>query len=311
MTHPTIGIDISKDTLDAFCTKRQIHKQFANTKRGHTTLIRWIEATDVRIVYEPTGPYHRALEAALASAGFALCKVNPRQARRFAEAVGSPAKTDKLDAAMLARMGQALKLKARPVADKTLADLRELITARRALIKDRVATKNQAQTLTIPLLKRQSNQRLAQIDRQIARLDQRIETLINSDPVRAQQAEILLSIPGVAQATAYAILIDLPEIGTLQAKKLTALAGLAPRTRQSGKWTGKAFVWGGRKTVRNALYMPALVACRFNPDLKAKYQAMIKAGKPPKVAITAVMRKIIVLANALIKNNKMWTKNPA
>lgn len=306
MTSHIIGIDISKETLDAHRLPNGANARFPNDTSGHAALVRWISQADARIVYEPTGPYHRALEGALARAGLGLCKVNPRQARRFAQACGTLAKTDKIDAAMLARMGQALNLPTRQAPDPQLTNLRELMRARRGLIRDRVAAKNKAKNLTIALLKQQAKQRLTQIERQLARIDAAIQDIIEQDQDLKQRYGILISIPGIAQAAAFAILIDLPEIGQLDAKKLAALAGLAPRTRQSGKWTGHAFVCGGRKSIRDALYMPALVACRFNPDFKAKYQKLTNAGKPPKVAITAIMRKLIVLANALIRDNRTW-----
>ncbi|MGF1606916.1 MAG: IS110 family transposase [Rhodothalassiaceae bacterium] len=315
MTQTIIGIDVSKDHLDAHRLADGRDARFTNDRAGHRALVRWIAAAPsdeaAKVVYEPTGAYHRAMEGALAKAGLALVKVNPARARRFAQAAGAPAKTDRLDAQMLARMAQALELPVRPVADERLAALRELLRARRGLVRDRVAAKNREHTLTIDLLKRQTAQRLAQIDRHIEQIDAQIRALISQDPALEQRFQILTSIPGIGAQIACAILIDLPEIGQIEPRKLTSLAGLAPRTRQSGKWQGKAFVWGGRKPLRDALYMPALVACRFNPDMKAKYHQLIANGKPPKVAITAIMRKLIVLANALIRNHRKWAPKTA
>jgi transposase len=156
------------------------------------------------------------------------------------------------------------------------------------------------------LLKRQNGERLKQIQRHLGDLDQTILALIKTDPDLAQRLDILTSIPSVSHATACALIIDMPELGALQPSEAASLAGLAPVARQSGTWTGRAFIRGGRANVRQALYMPALVAMRFNPDLKAKYQALKAAGKPPKVAITALMRKLIILANALIKAQRKW-----
>jgi transposase len=235
-----------------------------------------------------------------------IAKVNPRQARRFAEATGNLAKTDALDAAMLTRMGAVLSLEARPVPSAIINDLRDLRTARNALIKDQVAAQTRAKAITLPLLKRQNAARLKQIEAQREAVDAEINALIQGDPDLAQRFAILCSIPGIAEVSAAMLLIEMPELGSLDEKQVAALAGLAPIARQSGNWKGKSFIRGGRQQVRQGLYMPALVAIRFNADLKAKYEQLIKAGKAPKQAITAVMRKLIILANALLKKGRKW-----
>ena len=161
------------------------------------------------------------------------------------------------------------------------------------------------------MLKKQNGQRLEQIERQLAALEAEILAHIEADAELAHRFAILTSIPGLAKITAFALLIEMPELGSLEAGQAAALAGLAPIARQSGRWTGKASIKGGRANVRCALYMPALVATRFDPDMKAKYAQLIKAGKPAKVAITAIMRKILVLANALLKAQRLWTPKTA
>ena len=306
MTNDTIGIDISKDHLDAHRMRDGASRRFSNDKAGHRSFVGWAGRCGARLVYEPTGPYHRTFERALADAGFALVKVNPRQARRFAEATGKLAKTDRLDAAMLARMGALLDLEARPVRSALLSDLKDLSMAREALVKNRTAAKNRAKTLTLAILKRHSAEQLRQIERQIAAIEAEIMALIEADHDLARRFKILVSIPGVAAITAFALIIDMPELGRLENSQAASLAGLAPVARQSGQWTGRAFIRGGRANLRQALYMPALVATRFNPDLKAKYDRLIAAGKPAKKAITAVMRKLIVLANALLRDGRNW-----
>lgn len=306
MTETNIGIDISKDHLDVHRLPGDERRRFDNSKAGHKALIRWIGDTPARVVYEPTGYYHRALERALAAAGMPIAKVNPRQARRFAEATGNLAKTDALDAAMLTRMGAVLSLEARPVPSSIINDLRDLRTARNALIKDQVAAQTRAKAITLPLLKRQNAARLKQIEAQREAVDAEINALIQGEPDLAQRFAILCSIPGIAEVSAAMLLIEMPELGSLDEKQVAALAGLAPIARQSGNWKGKSFIRGGRQQVRQGLYMPALVAIRFNADLKAKYEQLIKAGKAPKQAITAVMRKLIILANALLKKGRKW-----
>ena len=306
MAGTNIGIDISKDHLDVHRLPGDERRRFDNSKAGHKALIRWIGDTPARVVYEPTGYYHRALERALAAAGMPIAKVNPRQARRFAEATGNLAKTDALDAAMLTRMGAVLSLEARPVPSGIINDLRDLRTARNALIKDQVAALTRAKAITLPLLKRHNAARLKQIEAQREAVDAEINALIQGDPDLAQRFAILCSIPGIAEVSAAMLLIEMPELGSLDEKQVAALAGLAPLARQSGNWKGKSFIRGGRQQVRQGLYMPALVAIRFNADLKTKYEQLIKAGKAPKQAITAVMRKLIILANALLKKGRQW-----
>jgi transposase len=311
MTNDTIGVDISKDHLDAYRMSDAKSRRFANDDRGHQAFIAWLGGSGVRIVYEPTGPYHRALERGLADAGCPLVKVNPRQARRFAEANGKLAKTDRLDAAMLARMGALLELQPRPVRSCLLAELKDLHMARAALVKNRTAAKNRAKTLILPILRRHNSEQLRQIERQMAAIETEIMTRIKADPELARRFAILVSIPGVAAMTAFALIIDMPELGTLENGQAAALAGLAPVARQSGQRTGRAFIRGGRADVRQALYMPALVASRFNPGLQSFYKRLKAAGKAPKVAVTALMRKLLILANALLRDNRIWSPLPA
>lgn len=311
MTEHTIGIDISKTHLDAFRQEDQAARQFENTPRGIRALIRWLGQTPVaRIVFEPTGAYHRALETAL-SGTFPLVKVNPLQARRFAEACGTRTKTDAVDARILARMGAAMNLEPdAPVSENQLV-LRDLQMARTALVKERTRLRNRSHVQVNPVLKRQIKARLTLVERQLAELDTEIASHIASNESLERKREILCSIPGLGPIAAALILTFLPEIGTLERKQAGSLAGLAPHSRESGQWKGKSFISGGRKPLRDALYMPALVAMRFNPDLKAKYAILREAGKPAKVAIVALMRKLLETANALVKANRLWTPKPA
>ena len=311
MTEATIGIDISKDHLDAFRLEDRAAQRFENSARGFRALIKWLGRTPVaRIVYEPTGPYHRAFEVAL-SGRFPLVKVNPLQARRFAGATGTRAKTDAVDARMLARMGATLKLEPDAPMSRHLRLLKDLQTARAALVKERTRLRNQSHVQTTPILKRQIKARLTLIARQLAEIDAEIASQIASDEALERKRHILRSIPGLGPVAAPLILTLLPEIGTLTRAQAASLAGLAPHVRQSGQWKGRSFIGGGRKPLRDALYMPALVAMRFNPDLKRKYAALRAAGKPAKVALVALMRKLLETANALVKADRLWTPKPA
>ncbi len=304
----TIGIDVSKGTLDLHRRADGANVQLGNDTPGFKRLLKWIgPSAAALIVFEATGAYHRSLEKFLNLHKLPYVKVNPKQARRFAQAVGKLAKTDRVDAEMLARMGSALDLQAQEQPHESLHDLKELLTARRALIKDQTAAKSRLATATVPLLRRQIKRRLAQIARDIAQLDIGMRKQADKDEAIAERMD-LASIPGVGRLTAITMLVDMPELGTLEAKQVAALAGLAPITQQSGKWQGTARIQGGRPWIRRALYMPALVAVRFNPDLKAKYTQFIDAGKPPKLALTAIMRKLLVMANTLLRDHRMWSE---
>ena len=311
MTDDTIGIDISKATLDIHRLSDGKMMSFSNCPAGFKEFSKFCAQTSVtRVVYEATGAYHSGLERAL-GALLPLVKVNPLQARRFAQAQGVRAKTDAVDAKMLAVMGNAFVLDPDEPATKLQHDLKELRAFRSGLIKDRTRIMSRQKTQTLSIICRQSKARLAQVDKHIAEIDVEVNRLIQSSDTMARSMKILRSIPGIGAVCASTILIEMPEIGRMDRKQVASLTGVAPMTRQSGKWRGKSFIQGGRKVVRNALYMPALVAMRFNPDLKVKYQAMIKTGKPPKVALTALMRKLIELANALIKADRKWEEKRA
>lgn len=264
-----------------------------------------------RVAFEPTGAYHRGFERRLAAAGLPLCKVNPRQARRFAEAIGRHAKTDAVDAAMLARFAALIEPPARPVVSAILDEMKELHVAGRALVKDRTAALNRGQLRRAALLRRQAAERLRQIERQIDAIDTALWAYLAADPVLKARFDILVSIPGVGEATAFTLLIEMPELGAIEPKGAASLAGLAPVARDSGRHRGKRSIRGGRASLRQALYMPALVAVRFNTTMKAKYDAFLAAGKPPKVALTAIMRKLVILANALIRDGRAWTPKRA
>jgi transposase len=305
MTKTSIGVDISKDHLDACRWPDGGTRRVRNDPAGHRALVAWIGAVD-RVVFEPTGAYHAGFERALAAAGLPYAKVNPRQARRFAEATGRMAKTDRADAAMLARLGALLEPPLQTPPDPAISDLHALQLARAALLRDRTAARNRAGQLRLPLLRRLHARAVRALRRDLAAIDAAIAALIAGNEELARKAAILHSIPGLAAVSAAALLAELPELGTLEPGPAASLAGLAPITRQSRQWTGHAHIGGGRAGVRRALYMPALTAARFNPDLKAVYDRLRAAGKPPKLALTAVMRKLLILANALLRDGREW-----
>ena len=309
MTELTIGIDISKALLDVATYPDGQYQQFTNDTKGHKAMVKWLGALNFkRIVFEATGAYHRGLEQFLDQRGYPFAKVNPRQARRFAEATGKLAKTDRVDSLMLARFGELLQPPHSESKSQTLVELAELQVARRGLIKDRTAAKNRQHNLVSPIIKRQVNRRLKQIEADIRTIDEACLTLVRADQQLHHRYDILVSIPGLGSLTAIIILAEMPELGNMDKRQTASLAGLAPITRQSGTWKGKSFIRGGRANLRQALYMPALVAIRFNQEMAAKYKTMTEAGKPAKVAITAIMRKLIITANSLLRDNRKWSK---
>ena len=308
----TIGIDVSKDTLDVHRLTDGQHKQFINGKIGHTQLLKWMSRQPEPLaIFEATGAYHRRLEQTLGAKAVPFVKVNPKQACRFAQACGKLAKTDRVDCEMLAKMGAALQLTPKPLNAENPYDLRELLSARRALIKDRTAAKARNATVAHPLVKRQLAKRLSQIECDIAKIDAAMLASSHQDQQMSERLDILFSIPGIGVTTARMILVDMPEIGTLDCKQVASLAGLAPMSQSSGKWQGKARIQGGRPNLRHAIFMPALVAIRHNAELKAKYEQLVAAGKEKKVAITAVVRKLLVLANALLRDHRKWVEKTA
>lgn len=304
----TIGIDISKDTVDVHRLSDRRHERFGNDKAGLAALRRWIRNAPLRVVYEATGRYHRDLEAVLGGAGHSLVKVNPTRARRFAQATSQGAKTDRVDAAMLARMGAVLDLNATPVRSETMHEIRELHIARLALNKDRTACRNRLEAARSKVVLSQLRARLRQVDSQLEQIDTELARLVAEDPALARRRDILRSIPGIGAVTAIAMIVEMPELGTMEPKEAASLAGLAPITRESGKWKGRSKIGGGRRGVRNALYMPALVAIRHNLHLAEIYRKLVDAGKPAKLAIAAIMRKLVILANALIRDDRKWTE---
>jgi transposase len=306
------GIDVSKAKLDAQLHEMGERLQVANDTGGHGRLVERLKSHGVvRVMMEPTSHYHRDIHRQLHEAGIGVVLINPLRARLFAQACGKLAKTDAIDAAMLARMAAQTDLE--PVAPPSAVqqELQELTSARRAAIAERVALNNRHGATTNAFLKRELANRLRSLIGHIARLETRIEALIKTDPDMSRKARILRSIPGVGPVTTQALLAQLAELGQMSAKQVAAITGLAPFARDSGTMQGKRHIHGGRADLRSALYMAALTASRKNPDMKRFYQALIARGKAAKVALAAVARKIVVLANSLVTQNRSWKLQPA
>jgi transposase len=265
-----------------------------------------LELRPERVVLEATGKYHRLAFRTLSAWGYGVVVVNPLRARLFAEACGVPAKTDRIDARLLAVMGYSLAPQPTQPVPLQLEQLQELVNAHSAARTEAVALGNRLEQATVPFLKAELRRRLTSLKGHVKRLEAEIGQLIQADPGLAARYAILVSIPSIGATTAAALLAGLSELGRCSAKAATLLAGLAPIADDSGRRQGQRHIRGGRMPVRNALYMAALSAARCNPDLKAIYQRLRNAGKPPKVALTALMRKLVVLANTLLTQNRPW-----
>ena len=307
MSQYIIGIDVSKNKLDAFCSFDRSNKSFDNNEEGIKQIYSWLRTMQQPVVvYEPTAHYHRELENTMVTKRIDIIRADPYRVRKFAEAKGQLAKTDSIDAEMLASAAIALQLPCTKLRDKQLQQLQELCTQRRALIQQRTAFSNMTKTLTIPKLVRSNNSLINELSEQITRTEQMIDALIQESPKIKRQYKILCSIPGIGPITAATLLALMPELGAIDGKQAAALAGLAPYARQSGSLVQRSHVRRGRHTVRHALYMAALVASRYNKDIKACYQRLTEAGKPPKLALTACMRKLVLMANALLRDQRLW-----
>ena len=302
-----VGIDTCKAWLDVDLQPLGRRLRVANDRTGLKRLKQALAGHDVAlIVMEATGKYHRPAQRTLAAAGFAVAVVNPLRARLFAEASGALAKTDRVDARMLAVMGATLDPQARPPAPEAIEALQELVRARSGATRDLTRQKNRLGAAQTPFLRTELRRQIANLERSIKRLAIEIEQRIADEPGLARRHRILLSIPSFGPAVAATLLGDFAELGSLSAKAAGALAGVAPFAADSGETTGQRRIRGGRRTVRNALYMAALSAVRVNAPLKSFYQRLRAEGKKTKVALTAVMRKLIVLANTLIREDRMW-----
>lgn len=302
-----IGIDVCKKWLDIAIHPDGHCERFENTGKGFKKLIRWLSCRKVAlIVMEATGKLHRKAHRALHGAGFAVAIVNPLRARLFAEALGRLAKTDKIDAGSLALMAATIKPEAVAPRTELEENLQELLRARQALVDERTAFLNRIAACASAFVKRELNRQQTALAASIARIDKEILRLLKTDPGHERRYQILLSIPGVGPIAAAALAIGLRELGACSAKQAAMLAGLAPVACESGESKGARHIRGGRANLRRSLYMPALSAINHNKPLKAFYDRLTGAGKLPKVALTAVMRKLVILASTLITQDRFW-----
>jgi transposase len=301
MTTIYAGLDIAKLNLQLHLAGH-VH-DLPNSAAGHRRLLKLLALQPgVHVVCEATGGYERDVVAALHEASVPVSVLNPARVRHFARAQGQRAKTDRIDAAILSAYGQAFQPK--PTAARTAAEqqLAELVRRRAQVLEMLVMQRQQAQRLTLASLRRQAQSLVRRLERDLEQIEIQLKELRWQTPQLDQRVQKLEAITGVGTITALGVLAELPELGTLNRRQVAALAGLAPHPRQSGQWQGRRTIGGGRAAVRRALYMAALVAAHTNAHLKEFYQRLRAAGKPAKVALTAVMRKLIVLMNHILKN---------
>lgn len=302
-----VGIDVSKDRLDVHVAPSGDSFVVGNDHAGIDELAARLASAGADVVaLEATGGFETLAVAGLSSAGLAVIVVNPAQVRSYAKAVGRRAKTDRIDAALIAAFVLATKPELRPLRDAETQTLSALVARRRQIVQMIVAEENRARMALAKQAQKSIKRLLSALRRELESLDADLDDHIRKSPLWQVRETLLTSVPGVGPATARTLLAEMPELGTLDRRQIASLAGLAPFTRQSGKWKGKSFIGGGRAKLRAALFMAALVASRHNPVLKAFRDRLVASGKPKIVAIVATMRKLLTILNAIIRDEKPW-----
>lgn len=305
-----VGIDVARDWLDVHVLPDGSAWRAANDPAGQAALAaRLGELAPALVVLEASGGYEAAAAAELRAAGLAVAVVNPRQVRDFAKAVGQLAKTDALDAALLARFARAVRPDARPAPGPADAALKALVGRRRELVELEVAERQRLRLAT-GAVRASVEAHLAWLGRQVAELEEQIRAALAADPARLAAAALLQTVPGVGLVVAATLVAEVPELGRLTRQQVAALVGVAPLNRDSGRLQGKRTTWGGRATVRCTLYMAAAAATRFNPAIRAFRDRLVAAGKPAKVARIACIRKLLTILNAVVRDGRPW-QHPA
>ena len=302
-----VGIDVSKDRLDvavrpsgeAFVAER-------NTAGLEELVMRLRELNPHLVALEATGGYETVVAAALAGAALPVVVVNPAQVRAFAKALGQRAKTDPIDAAIIAHFAQATGPQPRPLPDEATQLLADMVGRRRQIVEMIGAERQREKRVTIARLRKSIARLLKALEKELASLDADIDDAVRGSPAWRKEEDLLASVPGVGPTIARTLIAELPELGQLGRKQIAALVGLAPFTRQSGLWRGRSVIAGGRTAVRTVLFMGAMVAKQHNPVLKAFFDRLVAAGKPKKVALIAVARKLLTILNAILRDNRPW-----
>ena len=303
----TVGIDVAMDRLDvAVRPSGEVFVVERNAAGLEFLAGRLRDLSPHIVALEATGGFETVAAAALATAGLPVVIVNPAQIRAFAKAIGQRAKTDPIDAGVIAHFAEATRPEVRPLPDEAARLLSDLVARRRQIIEMIVAERQRQRRITVKRLKNSIARLLKALEKELASVDTDIDDAVRSSPAWRDKENLLASVPGVGPGIARTLIADLPELGQLNRKEIAALAGLAPFARQSGKWRGKSFIGGGRTTVRTVLFMGALVAKKHNPVLKAFFERLVRAGKPKMVALIAVARKLLTILNAILRDNRPW-----
>lgn len=303
-----IGIDVSKARLDVAIRPSDETESVTNDRAGIESLVkRFTEIGAALIVVEATGGFERQIMRALASAELSVVVVNPRQVRDFAKATGQLAKTDRIDARVLARFAQAVRPSVRPLADEVTLELRALVARRRQITEMIVAETNRL-TSAPKTLRRRIKVHIGWLKKELKRADHDLDQGIRQSPIWCENQDLLQTVPGIGSVVSRTLLAELPELGKLNRKQIAALVGIAPLNRDSGTFRGRRSIWGGRATVRATLYMAALVASRRNAVIRSFYKRLRDAGKAPKVALVACMRKLLTIINAMLKHKTRWSE---
>jgi transposase len=303
-----VGIDVSKATLDIAIRPSGEHFQIHNDDKEFPALVQRLKEFKVeRIIIEASGGLEMLLFTHLAAAGLPVCRVNPAQARHFARAQNQQAKTDAVDARLLAHLGEALKPDIRPLPSPEQQEFDALLTRRRQLVEMLVAEKNRLQQVArIKRVAKELKAHISWLEKRLQQSDKDLRQKLEANPVWQVKDQLLQSVPGVGEVTSQTLLAMLPELGRLSHKEIAALVGVAPYARESGRWRGERRIGGGRSEVRAVLYMATVSATRFNPRIKEFYERLVKSGKKKKVALVASMRKLLTMLNAMIKHQESW-----
>jgi transposase len=307
-----IGIDVSKDRLDVAVRPTGESLIFKRTGVGIEDLIARLGALSPKMVaIEATGGFEAVVAAGLAGAGLPVVVVNPAQVRAFAQALGKRAKTDLIDAAVIAHFAEATKPKLRQMPDEVTRLLADLVARRRQIVEMIAAEAQRTRRMSDKRLTKSVARLRKALEKELSELDGLIDDQIRGSAVWVEKEDLLASVPGVGTTIARTLIAELPELGSLDRRQIAALVGLAPWTRQSGQWRGKSFIGGGRKSVRSALFVGAMVAARYNPQLKHFRDKLVAAGKPKLIALVAVARKLITILNAILRDRRPWQPIPA